>query len=105
MTCGDEVFGKRTVVLIWDGLSAHRSKDVKAWLATQQHWLHVGALPGYAHDLNPMELVWGSLKATELANLCPTSSTRRHRRTHRPAAHRQQLPTVLQLPRPTGLRL
>jgi transposase len=61
----------KPVILIWDGLSAHRSKDMKAWLATQQHWLRVEALPGYAHDLNPMELVWGNLKATELANLCP----------------------------------
>ncbi|WP_460494755.1 IS630 family transposase [Dactylosporangium cerinum] len=60
----------KPVVLIWDGLSAHRSKDMKAWLATQ-HWLTVEQLPGYAHDLNPMELVWGNLKNTELANLCP----------------------------------
>lgn len=58
-------------ILIWDGLSAHRSKDMKAWLATQRHWLTVEPLPGYAHDLNPMELVWGNVKATELANLCP----------------------------------
>jgi transposase len=61
----------KPVILIWDGLSAHRSKDMKAWLDTQRHWLRVEALPGYAHDLNPMELVWGNLKATELANLCP----------------------------------
>src|SRR6266545_1612039 len=61
----------KPVILIWDGLSAHRSKDMKAWLATQRHRLRVEALPGYAHDLNPMELVWGNLKATELANLCP----------------------------------
>src|SRR5205814_9299408 len=61
----------RPVILIWDGLSAHRSKAMKAWLVSQRHWLHVEALPGYAHDLNPMELVWGNLKATELANLCP----------------------------------
>jgi transposase len=59
------------VTLIWDGLPAHRSKDMKAWLATQQHWLRIEPLPGYAHDLNPMELVWGNVKATELANLCP----------------------------------
>jgi transposase len=39
--------------------------------ASQRHWLPVEALPGYAHDLNPMELVWGNLKTTELANLCP----------------------------------
>ena len=61
----------KPVVLIWDGLSAHRSKDMKAWLASQAHWLTVEQLPGYAHDLNPMELVWGNLKNTELANLCP----------------------------------
>jgi len=59
------------VTLIWDGLSAHRSGDMKAWLAGQRHWLRVEQLPGYAHDLNPMELVWGNVKATELANLCP----------------------------------
>jgi DDE superfamily endonuclease len=34
------------VTLIWDGLSAHRSKDMKAWLATQRHWLLVEPLPG-----------------------------------------------------------
>jgi putative transposase len=61
----------KPVVLIWDGLSAHRSKEMKAWLASQAHWLTVEALPGYAHDLNPMELVWGNLKNAELANLCP----------------------------------
>jgi transposase len=61
----------KPVILIWDGLSAHRSKHMKTWLATQQHWLTVEQLPGYAHDLNPMELVWGNLKNTELANLCP----------------------------------
>jgi transposase len=61
----------KPVILIWDGLSAHRSKAMKAWLAGQAHWLTVEALPGYAHDLNPMELVWGNLKNTELANLCP----------------------------------
>lgn len=61
----------KPVILIWDGLSAHRSKDMKAWLTTQQHWLAVEPLPSYAHDLNPVEQVWGNLKATELANLCP----------------------------------
>jgi hypothetical protein len=27
-------------------------------------------LPGYAHDLNPTEHVWGSVKSNELANVC-----------------------------------
>jgi transposase len=59
-----------TVILIWDGLPSHRSRRMKAWLATQRRWLTVEQLPGYAHDLNPMEQVWGNLKNTELANLC-----------------------------------
>src|SRR5436190_1108294 len=51
-------------------------------LATQRHWLRVEALPGYAHDLNPMELVWGNLKATELANLCPEALDEADRAAH-----------------------
>lgn len=59
------------VLLIWDGLPSHRSKTMTAWLATQRSWLRVERLPAYGHDLNPIEQVWGNLKNTELANLCP----------------------------------
>jgi transposase len=61
----------RKVTLIWDGLPSHRSRRMKDWIATQRHWLVVEQLPGYAHDLNPIEQVWGNLKGKELANLCP----------------------------------
>ncbi len=61
----------RKITLIWDGLPSHRSRRMKNWLATQRHWLIVEQLPGYAHDLNPIEQVWGNLKGKELANLCP----------------------------------
>ena len=64
-------FADESITLIWDGLPSHRSKRMKAWIATQRSWLVVEQLPGYAHELNPMELVWGNLKNTELANLCP----------------------------------
>ena len=64
-------FHGEKVTLIWDGLSAHRSKDMKAFLATCRRWLTVEQLPGYAHDINPIEQVWGNLKSVELANLCP----------------------------------
>jgi len=59
------------VTLIWDGLPAHRSAVMKDWIITQCAWLAVERLPGYAHDLNPVELVWGNVKAVELANFCP----------------------------------
>jgi transposase len=64
-------FDGEKITLIWDGLPSHRSKAMKAWIATQRSWLVVEQLPGYAHDLNPVELVWGNVKAVELANLCP----------------------------------
>ncbi|WP_223840164.1 transposase [Saccharopolyspora pogona] len=66
-----EHLGGQPVTLIWDGLPAHRSADMTAWPATQRRWLRVEPLPGYARDLNPMEMVWGNVKAVELANLCP----------------------------------
>jgi transposase len=61
---------QRRVLLIWDGLPAHRSRRMTAWVQTQRYWLSVERLPGYAHDLNPIENVWGNLKSQELANLC-----------------------------------
>jgi transposase len=61
---------QRPVVLIWDGLPSHRSGRMHDWLADQRHWLTVESLPGYAHELNPVEHVWGSVKSKELANLC-----------------------------------
>ena len=61
---------QRPVLLIWDGLPAHRSRRMSAWVHSQRHWLSVERLPGYAHDLNPIENVWGNLKSQELANLC-----------------------------------
>jgi transposase len=58
---------------LWDRLPAHRSRALRAWLATQRSWLVVERLPAYAPKLNPTEGLWSSLKAVELANLpCPT---------------------------------
>lgn len=73
-----EHFDGDKVTLIWDGLPSHRSKQMKAWIATQRHWLRVEQLPGYAHDLNPIEMVWGNVKQVELANLCPDTIDEAH---------------------------
>lgn len=63
--------GGDKITLIWDGLPSHRSKVMKAWIASQRHWLVVERLPAHRHELNPVELIWGNLKSSELANLCP----------------------------------
>lgn len=61
---------RSNAILIWDGLPAHRSRLMSEYLLTQSNWLHVERLPGYAPDLNPVELLWGNVKGTELANYC-----------------------------------
>jgi hypothetical protein len=63
------------VTLIWDDLPAHHSRVMGAWLETQCHWLQVEDLPGYAHDLDPVEGLWANLKDVELANLCRDTIT------------------------------
>ncbi|MEU3597975.1 transposase [Streptomyces sp. NPDC006798] len=41
---------------------------MRAW-AAEQDWLTLERLPAYAPELNPVELLWSSLKKRELANL------------------------------------
>jgi len=63
--------GGEKATLLWDGLPAHRSRAMRAWLNRQRCWLVVERLPAYAPDLNPVEGLWSSLKTVELANLTP----------------------------------
>ena len=71
-------FAGEKVTLIWDGLPSHRSRQMTTWIAGQRCWLRVERLPGYAPDLNPIEMLWGNIKNTELANLCPDTIDQAH---------------------------
>lgn len=62
-------FRDRKVILVWDRLNAHKSKQMLRYLATQRHWLRIEWLPAYAPDLNPVEMLWGNVKGQEIANL------------------------------------
>ena len=55
------------LVVVWDNLNTHISAAMKELIAAQD-WLTVFQLPPYAHELNPVELVWSHLKKS-LANL------------------------------------
>jgi DDE superfamily endonuclease len=46
---------RQAVILIWDGLPAHKSRVMRAYLARQRTWLTVERLPDYAPELNPVE--------------------------------------------------
>ena len=59
------------IVLVWDGLPAHKSAKMRALIAARP-WLRVYRLPGYAPELNPVENLWSSLKRG-LTNLAPGS--------------------------------
>jgi transposase len=65
-------FRGRPIILLWDGLPAHKSGRMRGYLARQRPWLQVERLPAYAPDLNPVEQLWGTIKGRDLANLCPT---------------------------------
>jgi len=58
----------RKLLLIWDGLPAHRAKVVTEYLNTQKNWLRVERFPGYAPELNPIEYLWSAMKRKDLAN-------------------------------------
>lgn len=59
------------VIVVWDGLPAHRSREVQDYRTANRHWLHVERLPAYCPELNPLEYLWENLQANELANLAP----------------------------------
>jgi len=73
----------RKVVLVWDGLPAHKSRKMKEYLRQQRHWLREERLPGYAPDLNPVETLWGNIKGQELANRCAEDLAEADRATRR----------------------
>lgn len=58
------------IVLLWDGLHAHRSLETRAYLDAHGSWISVRRLPAYAPELNPVEGLWAWFKGTAAANLC-----------------------------------
>jgi len=58
---------RKPVHLVVDGLPAHKTLLVKAYVASTDGQLTLHFLPGYAPDLNPDELVWSHMKRTGVA--------------------------------------
>jgi transposase len=57
----------KPVHLVIDGLPAHKTALVKAYVASTDGMLTLHFLPGYAPELNPDELVWSHMKRTGVA--------------------------------------
>jgi hypothetical protein len=58
----------RKVILVWDGLPSHRSRQMNQYLNQQKRWLSVVRLPAYAPEMNPVESLWANILGQELAN-------------------------------------
>lgn len=63
----------RPLLIVWDGLKAHRSRMVREYLDSLDGRIDIAFLPPYAPDLNPVEYLWAWLKRHALANYCPNS--------------------------------
>jgi transposase len=61
----------RPLLIVWDGLAAHRCRLVRDYVASLEGRIVLAHLPPYAPDLNPVEYIWGHWKHHELANVCP----------------------------------
>ena len=79
------------MVVVWDNLNTHVSAAMKELIAARD-WLIVFQLPPYAHELNPVELVWSHLKRSlanlakrNLAQLTALVKTRLKRMQYRPS--------------------
>lgn len=63
----------RRLLIVWDGLRAHRSRLVREYVDGLKGRVALAFLPPYAPDLNPVEYLWAWLKRHALANYCPDS--------------------------------
>jgi len=63
------------LLVIWDGLSSHRSCVLRDFIEDLDGRITLERLPGYAPELNPAEYIWGHWKHHELANLCAKDFT------------------------------
>lgn len=60
----------RKFILVLDRYSVHR-KAVHLLQEAGVDWIEAEWLPGYAPDLNPVEMVWNHTKYADLANFIP----------------------------------
>jgi len=64
-------FRRSRLVLLWDGLPAHRAKIVRRFIEENRRWLTVHRFPAYAPELNPQEFLWSAVKRKDMGNFCP----------------------------------
>jgi transposase len=88
-----QIHGK--LLVIWDGLPAHRSRVVRDYVESLGDHIVLERLPGYAPELNPVEYLFGYAKQRELANLCLYTIDEVKRYASRRLKSMQRRPTLI----------
>lgn len=86
---------KQPLLVIWDGLKAHRSRLVRDYLDTLNGHIQIAFLPPYAPDLNPVEYLWAWLKRHALANYCPNDLSELHTTARNKLKSAQKRPSII----------
>ena len=86
---------KQPLLVIWDGLKAHRSRLVRDYLDSLAGHIQIAFLPPYAPDLNPVEYLWAWLKRHALANFCPNDLGELHATARNKLKSAQKRPSII----------
>jgi transposase len=83
------------LLVIWDGLKAHRSHMVREYLDGLGGEIQIAFLPPYSPDLNPVEYLWAWLKRHALANYYPANLTELQHTSRNKLKSAQQRPSIM----------
>ena len=86
---------KQPLLVIWDGLKAHRSHLVRDYVDSLGGHIQIAFLPPYAPDLNPVEYLWAWLKRHALANYCPNDMSELHTTARNQLKSAQKRPSII----------
>ncbi|UUZ78325.1 IS630 family transposase [Polaromonas sp. P1(28)-13] len=86
---------KQPLLVIWDGLKAHRSRLVREYLDSLAGYIQIAFLPPYAPDMNPVEYLWAWLKRHALANYCPNDLSELHTTARNKLKSAQKRPSII----------
>ena len=86
---------KQPLLVIWDGLKAHRSRLVREYLDSLDGHIQIAFLPPYAPDMNPVEYLWAWLKRHALANYCPNDLDELHLSARNKLKSAQKRPSII----------
>ena len=59
------------IVILWDGASSHRAKDVARFLDEHRDRISAWRIPPYSPDFNPVEWLWAEIKWSRMKGYCP----------------------------------